>query len=321
MLMTKKAQIQSSESVTIRGQLIETKTEVSPVTVENKIIVLRDIQVILDRDIAELYGVETKVLNQAVKRNINRFPERFMFQLTKDECSRSQIVTLNTGRGYNVKYLPYAFTEQGVAMLSSVLRTDTAVEVSIKIIDAFVRMRHFLVANAQIFQRLDRLDRKQLENEQNFEKVFAKFEENEPVRQGIFFDSQTYDAYTFVADRIREAKSRIILIDNYVDDTVLTILDKRDTGVAATIYTMQISKSFQLDIDKHNTQYPTIEVKVFRDSHDRFLIIDSSVYHFGASIKDLGKKWFAVTLMTEYTADELLQKINSTNPGKSKLFV
>ena len=244
-----------------------------------------------------------------------------MFQLTKDECSRSQIVTLNTGRGYNVKYLPYAFTEQGVAMLSSVLRTDTAVEVSIKIIDAFVRMRHFLVANAQIFQRLDRLDRKQLENEQNFEKVFAKFEENEPVRQGIFFDSQTYDAYTFVADRIREAKSRIILIDNYVDDTVLTILDKRDTGVAATIYTMQISKSFQLDIDKHNTQYPTIEVKVFRDSHDRFLIIDSSVYHFGASIKDLGKKWFAVTLMTEYTADELLQKINSTNPGKSKLFV
>ena len=293
MLMTKKAQIQSSESVTIRGQLIETKTEVSPVTVENKIIVLRDIQVILDRDIAELYGVETKVLNQAVKRNINRFPERFMFQLTKDECSRSQIVTLNTGRGYNVKYLPYAFTEQGVAMLSSVLRTDTAVEVSIKIIDA----------------------------EQNFEIVFAKFEENEPVRQGIFFDSQTYDAYTFVADRIREAKSRIILIDNYVDDTVLTILDKRDTGVAATIYTMQISKSFQLDIDKHNTQYPTIEVKVFRDSHDRFLIIDSSVYHFGASIKDLGKKWFAVTLMTEYTADELLQKINSTNPGKSKLFV
>ena len=293
MLMTKKAQIQSSESVTIRGQLIETKTEVSPVTVENKIIVLRDIQVILDRDIAELYGVETKVLNQAVKRNINRFPERFMFQLTKDECSRSQIVTLNTGRGYNVKYLPYAFTEQGVAMLSSVLRTDTAVEVSIKIIDA----------------------------EQNFEIVFAKFEENEPVRQCIFFDSQTYDAYTFVADRIREAKSRIILIDNYVDDTVLTILDKRDTGVAATIYTMQISKSFQLDIDKHNTQYPTIEVKVFRDSHDRFLIIDSSVYHFGASIKDLGKKWFAVTLMTEYTADELLQKINSTNPGKSKLFV
>lgn len=314
MLMTKKAQIQPSEPVTIRDQLTETKTEVSPVTVENKIIVLRDIQVILDRDIAELYGVETKVLNQAVKRNINRFPEHFMFQLTKDECSRSQIVTLNAGRGYNVKYLPYAFTEQGVAMLSSVLRTDTAVEVSIKIIDAFVRMRHFLVANAQIFQRLDRLDRKQLENEQNFEKVFAKFKENEPVRQGIFFDSQTYDAYTFVADRIREAKSRIILIDNYVDDTVLTILDKRDTGVAATIYTMQISKPFQLDIDKHNTQYPTIEVKVFKDSHDRFLIIDSSVYHFGASIKDLGKKWFAVTLMTEYTADELLQKINSTNP-------
>ena len=309
MLMAEKTQIQSSEPVTICDQLIVPATEVSTVVVENKIIVLRDTQVILDRDIAELYGVETKVLNQAVKRNINRFPERFMFQLTKDECSRSQFVTMNAGRGYNIKYLPYAFTEQGVAMLSSVLRTDTAVEVSIKIMDAFVRMRHFLVANAQIFQRLDRLDRKQLENEQNFEKVFAKFEENEPVRQGIFFNGQTYDAYTFVSDRIREAKSKIVLIDNYVDDTVLTMFDKRAAGVAAIIYTMQISKALQLDIDKHNAQYPAIDVKVFKNSHDRFLIIDDSIYHFGASIKDLGKKWFAVNLMTEYSADELLHRL------------
>ena len=194
-------------------------------------------------------------------------------------------------------------------MLSSVLRTDTAVEVSIKIMDAFVRMRHFLAANAQILHRLDRLDRKQLENEQNFERIFAKFEENEPLRQGIFFDSQTFDAYAFVSDRIREAKSRIVLIDNYVDDTVLTMMDKRGAGVAATIHTMQISKAFQLDIDKHNAQYPAIEVKVFRHSHDRFLIIDDSIYHFGASIKDLGKKWFAVTLMTEYTAEELLRRL------------
>ena len=174
---------------------------------------------------------------------------------------------------------------------------------------AFVAMRRYLVANAQILHRLDRLDRKQLENEQNFEKVFAKFEENEPIRQGIFFDSQTYDAYTFVADRIREAKSRIILIDNYVDDTVLTILDKRTAGVSATIYTMQVSKAFQLDIDKHNAQYQAIDVKVFKNSHDRFLIIDDNIYHFGASIKDLGKKWFAVNLMTEYSAQELLGRL------------
>ena len=148
-----------------------------------------------------------------------------------------------------------------------------------------------------------------MENEQNFEKVFAKFEENEPVRQGIFFDGQTYDAYIFVADCIRKAKSRIVLIDNYVDDTVLTTLDKRSAGVPATIFTKQISKSLQLDIEKHNVQYASIEVKVFKNSHDRFLIINDNIYHFGASIKDLGKKWFAVTLMTEYTADELLNRL------------
>ena len=152
-------------------------------SIESKIVVIRDTQVILDRDLAVLYGVETKVLNQAVKRNLNRFPERFMFQLTKEECSRSQIVTLNEGRGYNIKYLPYAFTEQGVSMLSAVLRSRTAVEVSIKIMDAFVAMRHYLVANAQILQHLKELDRKQLENEKNFERIFAKFEENEPLRQ------------------------------------------------------------------------------------------------------------------------------------------
>ena len=309
MRMAENTQIQSSEPVAVCDQLTMPANEVSSVAVENKIIVLRDTQVILDKDIAELYGVETKVLNQAVKRNINRFPERFMFQLTKDECSRSQFVTLNAGRGYNIKYLPYAFTEQGVAMLSSVLRTDTAVEVSIKIMDAFVRMRHFLVTNSQIFQRLDRLDRKQLENEQNFENIFSKFEENEPARQGIFFNGQTYDAYAFVSDLIREAKSRIVLIDNYVDDTVLTMLDKRAAGVAAVIYTKQISKTLQLDIDKHNAQYPAIEVKVFKNAHDRFLIVDEGIYHFGASIKDLGKKWFAVTLMAEYTAAELLLRL------------
>lgn len=267
----------------------------------------------LDRDLAELYGIENRSLKQAVRRNIDSFPDDFMFVLSSKETNElisngvSQIVIpsgYNTG-GSNM----FAFTEQGVAMLASILKSPRARAASIMIMRAFVAMRRFLVANAQIIQRLDRLDRKQLENEQNFEKVFAKFEENEPVRQGIFFDGQTYDAYTFVADRIREAKSRIVLIDNYVDDTVLTMLDKRVEGVAATIYTMQVGKAFQLDIDKHNAQYPAIEVKVFKNSHDRFLIIDDSIYHFGASIKDLGKKWFAVTLMTEYTSDELLCRL------------
>jgi hypothetical protein len=277
----------------------------SIVVAENKILSIRDTQVILDRDLAELYGVETRVLNQAVSRNIERFPLEFRFQLTADEFDnlKSHFVISSWG---GVRKLPFAFTEQGVAMLSALLRSPQAITTSVAIMKAFVAMRRYLTANAQILHRLDRLDRKQLENEQNFEKIFAKFEENEPVRQGVFFDGQTYDAYAFVSDRIREAKSRIVLIDNYVDDTVLTILDKRSAGVSAIIYTMRINKTLQLDIDKHNVQYPKIDVKIFTNSHDRFLIIDDHIYHFGASIKDLGKKWFAVTLMTEYTADELL---------------
>ena len=193
--------------------------------------------------------------------------------------------------------------------LLSVLHSETAVQVSIKIMEAFVTMRHYLLSNAHILQHLEQVDRKLLENDQKFKLLFSRFEKDEPAKQGIFFDGQTYYAYSFVSDRIREATSRIVLIDNYVDDTVLTMLDKRGAEVAATIHTMQISKAFQLDIDKHNAQYPSIEVKVFKNSHDRFLIIDDRIYHFGASIKDLGKKWFAVTLMTEYTTDELLSRL------------
>ena len=320
MLMAEKTQIQSSEPVTICDQSLTlaqggiTNCDTSDILlIEQRIYTVRGIQVMLDRDLAKLYGIENRSLKQAVRRNIDSFPDDFMFVLSSKETNElisngvSQIVIpsgYNTG-GSNM----FAFTEQGVAMLASILKSPRARAASIMIMRAFVAMRRFLVANAQIFQRLDRLDRKQLENEQNFEKVFAKFEENEPIHQGIFFDGQTYDAYTFVADRIREAKSRIVLIDNYVDDTVLTMLDKREPGVAATIYTMQINKSLQLDIDKHNAQYQAIEVKVFKNSHDRFLIIDDNIYHFGASIKDLGKKWFAVTMMTEYSADELLHRL------------
>ena len=307
--MSGKTHNQSTEAATNCDQSNVPAAGTFPISVENKIVVLRDTQVILDRDLAVLYNVETSQLNRQVKRNIERFPEDFMFQLTKEEAEALKCQNgISKGKGGD-RYLPYAFTEQGVSMLSGLLRSDTAIKANILIMRAFVAMRRYLAANAQILYRLDCLDRKQLENEQNFEKVFAKFEENEPVRQGIFFDGQTYDAYIFVADCIRKAKSRIVLIDNYVDDTVLTMLDKRSTSVSATIFTKQISKSLQLDIEKHNVQYASIEVKVFKNSHDRFLIIDENIYHFGASIKDLGKKWFAVTLMTEYTADELLHRL------------
>ena len=293
--------------------------------VESLIRVIRGQQVMLDRDLAELYGVETKVLNQAVKRNLGRFPDDFRFQLTKEECSRSQIVTLNEGRGSNIKYLPYAFTEQGVAMLSGVLKSPTAVEVNIRIMRAFVSMRHFMANNAAIFQRLETIEFNQLESnkvqakilahqevqDHRIDEIFRRLDEGMyKPKQGIFFDNQIYDAYSFVSELVKSAKQRIILIDNYVDESVLTLLDKRGENVSATIYTQQVSRQLRLDVDRHNSQYPPIEISVFRRSHDRFLCIDDTVYHVGASIKDLGKKWFAFSKMEDFKPEELVARIN-----------
>ena len=293
--------------------------------VESLIRVIRGQQVMLDRDLAELYGVETKVLNQAVKRNLGRFPDDFRFQLTKEECSRSQFVTLNEGRGSNIKYLPYAFTEQGVAMLSGVLKSSTAVEANIRIMRAFVSMRHFMANNAAIFQRLETIEFNQLESnkvqakilahqevqDHRIDEIFRRLDEGMyKPKQGIFFDNQIYDAYSFVSELVKSAKQRIILIDNYVDETVLTLLDKRGENVSATIYTQQVSRQLRLDVDRHNSQYPPIEVDVFRRSHDRFLCIDDTVYHVGASIKDLGKKWFAFSKMEDFKPEELVARIN-----------
>ncbi len=293
--------------------------------VESLIRVIRGQQVMLDRDLAELYGVETKVLNQAVKRNLGRFPDDFRFQLTKEECSRSQFVTLNEGRGSNIKYFPYAFTEQGVAMLSGVLKSPTAVEVNIRIMRAFVSMRHFMVNNAAIFQRLETIEFNQLESnkvqakilvhqevqDHRIDEIFRRLDEGMyKPKQGIFFDNQIYDAYSFVSELVKSAKQRIILIDNYVDESVLTLLDKREDTVSAIIYTQQISRQLRLDVDRHNSQYPPIEISVFRRSHDRFLCIDDTVYHVGASIKDLGKKWFAFSKMEDFKPEELVARIN-----------
>lgn len=293
--------------------------------VESLIRVIRGQQVMLDRDLAELYGVETKRLNEQVKRNIERFPEDFMFQLTKEECSKSQIATLNEGRGHNIKKLPYAFTENGVAMLSSVLRSKTAVEANIRIMRAFVSMRHFMVNNAAVFQRLETIEFNQLESnkvqakilahqevqDHRIDEIFRRLDEGMyKPKQGIFFDNQIYDAYSFVSELVKSAKQRIILIDNYVDESVLTLLDKREDTVSAIIYTQQISRQLRLDIDRHNSQYPPIEISVFRRSHDRFLCIDDTVYHVGASIKDLGKKWFAFSKMEDFKPEELVAKIN-----------
>ncbi len=284
--------------------------------IEPLIKTIRGQQVMLDKDLAMLYGIETKVLNQTVKRNIERFSDDFRFELNREECLRSQIVTSN-GRGGN-RYSTYAFTEQGVAMLSSVLRSKTAIEVNIKIMRAFVSMRHFLLNNAEVFQRLSTMEYHQLEMQQHLqesdkriEEVFRRLDEgNVKPKQGVFYNGQIYDAYAFVSDLIKSAKKHIILIDNYVDETVLTLLDKRENGVSAVIYTQQISRKFQLDIDRHNAQYAPIDVETFRLSQDRFLCIDNDVYHIGASIKDLGKKWFGFSKMEILTPNELVEKIN-----------
>ena len=300
----------NGELVTNRDQLVVVDN------IESLIKVIRGQQVMLDKDLAILYGVETRVLNQTVKRNIERFPDDFRFELSREECLRSQIVISN-GRGGN-RYSTYAFTEQGVAMLSSVLRSQTAIEVNIQIMRAFVSMRHFMVNNASVFNRLETMEYHQLEMQQHqqetdkrIDEVFRRLDEgNAKPKQGVFYNGQIYDAYTFVCDLIKSAKKRIILIDNYVDETVLTLLDKRENGVSATIYTQQISRHFQLDIDRHNAQYAPIDVETFRLSHDRFLCIDDDVYHIGASIKDLGKKWFGFSKMEILIPDELVERIN-----------
>ncbi len=284
--------------------------DIEQIRIEPLIYLIREQQVILDRDLALLYGVETRRLNEQVRRNIERFPEDFMFQLTHEEFEnwKSQFATSNSII-MGARKRPYAFTESGIAMLSSVLRSPTAIEVNIRIMRTFVAMRHFLASNAQVFQRLSNIEYHQIETDKRIDEVFKRLDANTQPQQGIFFDGQVFDAYQFVSDLVRKAKKAIALIDNYVDDTVLTLLDKRNSGVSATIYTQHISQQLQLDIDRHNAQYPMIEVKRFNRAHDRFLLIDDEVYLIGASIKDLGKKWFAFTLMHNTTAEELINKI------------
>lgn len=284
--------------------------------IQNKILTVRGLQVMLDSDLAQLYQVETKTLNQAVKRNVDRFPDGFRFQLSDTEFLelnsiserfnlRSQSVTskIRGGRRYN----PYVFTEQGVAMLSAVLHSQVAVQVSVQIIQAFLAMRKFLFNNASVFQRLDQVELKQFKTDEKIEQLFKALEASKPaLEKGIFFEGQIFDAYVFVADIIKKAQNEIILIDNYVDETVLIILAKRLPKVKCTIYTRTISKQLQLDLNKHNSQYPAISIKTYTLSHDRFLIIDQKdLFHLGASLKDLGKKWFAFSKMDTLTADVL----------------
>lgn len=292
--------------------------------IESLIHVIRGQQVMLDSDLARLYGVETRRLNEQVKRNVERFPDDFMIQLTKEDVHdlMSQFATSSL-RSQNVmsswggsRKLPYAFTENGVAMLSSVLRSKTAIEVNIRIMRAFTSMRSFLMSNAHMFKRLETIEHNYLlvnrhlsEHDKKFEEVLTRLDDkdSEPI-EGFFFEGQIFDAYTLISDLIRKATTRIILIDNYVDDRILKVLTKRKEGVAATIYTDPRHSQINNDLRRHNAQYPPIEVRNCTNVHDRFLIIDNTVYFIGGSIKDLGKKIVAFSQMQQ-NPDDILSRL------------
>ena len=283
-------------------------------TIQNRIYTIRGVQVMLDKDLALFFNVKPIRLREQVKRNVKRFPPYFMFQLTEKEVELMVSQNAIPSKQHLGGSLPFFFTEQGVAAVSAVLTSERAIEVNIQIMRAFFAMRRFIATNAQIFHRLDTVERKQLEHkldaDEKFPKIFNAIEAKEAIpKRGIFFNGQIFDAYRFVSDLFRTARKSITIIDNYIDDTVLAHLAKRHDDVTVTILTRSISKHLALDVKKFNEQYPAIEIKEFNNSHDRFIIIDKSiVYHFGASLKDLGKKWFAFSKM-EIGAVEMLGKL------------
>ena len=286
-------------------------------TVKEKIYQVRGLQVMLDNELSEIYGIETKVFNQAVKRNEARFPESFRFQLTADEYQalRSQFVTLkDLSRGQHRKFMPYVFTEQGVAMLSAVLKSRTAIDVSVQIMQSFVQMRNFFSSHGDLVMKIQHIERNQIlheaKNQEKFEAIFSALEEKPMIaNQGIFFDGQVFDAYLFVSKLIRSAKKSIILLDNYLDETVLEQLSKASKNIKIFILTKNITSNLKLDVSKYNAQHTKIELIQFGLSHDRFLIVDQhDIYHIGASLKDLGKKWFAFSKL-EQTSFALMDEI------------
>ena len=320
------------QNLVVSDNKLAIQNELTNEDIKNLIYTIRGKQVMLDTDVAMLYHYETKKINQAVKRNIDRFPEKFCFQLTEDEFLRlrSQIVTLNVnrinenseinslrsqtstlneniGRGKHRKYLPYVFTEQGIAMLSGLLKNDIAVQVSINIMDAFVEMRKFLMLNGQVFERLTSMEYKLLDHDKKFDEVFNQLQLEENIKQRIFFDGQIYDAYSIIVDIIKKANNKILIIDNYIDDSVLKMLAKKKNNVEVVILTSDKSNIDNLDIKKFNKEYPILKVAKTNKFHDRFIVIDNmEMYHLGASIKDLGKKCFGINKIEDM---EIIEKI------------
>ena len=308
--------------VLINEKINVVKYEIENIT--NLIYTIRGKQVMLDSDVAMLYHYPTKRINETVRRNIERFPENFCFKLNESEAEnlRSQIATssLEKENYGGRRYLPYVFTEQGIAMLSGLLKNDIAIQVSINIMNAFVEMRKFIATNGSVFKRLTNIEYKILEqnkmlteHEKKFEKVFDELQKNEKIefKQSIFFDGQIFDAYSLIIDIIKRAKQKILIIDNYIDDNILKMLSKKNKNVEVVILTTQNSNIRKLDIQKFNKQYPVLKLAYTNKFHDRFIVIDNKeLYHIGASLKDLGKKCFAISKIED---NEYIEKIVNYN--------
>ena len=281
--------------------------------IENRIYTIRGVQVMLDSDLAEMYQVQTRALNQAVKRNIERFPDDFMFQLTQEEWENLKSHNVTSSEHGGRRKLPFVFTEQGVSGLSGVLKSEIAAKIHVSIIRAFVQMRKFISENIGLAQRVEGVERKQLEADQKFEKIFKALERKDLIpNQGVFFDGQVFDAYELASKIIRSAKTSIVLIDNYINEDTLTHLAKKSKAVKVSLLTKTISKQLTLDVKKANEQYGPFELRTFTKSHDRFLIVDHiEVYHLGASLKDLGKKWFAFSKMDKSSVGNILKEIDN----------
>jgi len=283
----------------LKGNIKVNDLTVNEPSIKSRIFTIRNVQVMIDRDLAELYGVDTKRLNEQVKRNIARFPDSFRFQLTEQE--KKELVA-NCDRFASLKHsttLPYAFTEQGVSMLSAVLKSETAITVSIRIIETFVAMRRFMSQHALVFERMDALERKQYTTDSKVDAILDALEANTiSPQQGVFYEGQIFEAYAFASELVRKAKQQLVLIDNYVDETTLTLLSKNQQA-SITLYTHSISPQLTLDIAKYNAQYKPITVKTTKQVHDRFMVIDNTeCYLIGASLKDLGKKLFGFSKLS-----------------------
>jgi hypothetical protein len=261
--------------------------------IKDKIYTIRNLQVMLDKDLAKLYGVETKRINEAVKNNQDKFMEDFYFELSDIEFGnlRSKNSTANFAK---VRTNPKVFTEQGIYMLATILKSKVASQITVYIIKTFANMRKRISSNLSMFERFERIEKRLTIHDEHFDKLFEALEDKTlKPKQGIFYNGEIFDAYIFINDLLKTAKNEIILLDNYIDETVLTFFSKHP-NIKVKIYTHTITKQLKLDFQKYQTQYKNIELKEFKNSHDRFLIIDKNeIYHLGASLKDLGKKWFA----------------------------